>query len=78
MSVSPRQVYVDGSRPEWATGFVRQTFTAMVEGVRTPAVAAGLITAERFEQGVRDLLRTAEPDGTFSYTFYKAQATQVD
>ncbi len=75
VDVSPRQVYVDGSRPELAEGFVRRTFTAMVAGVRTPALAAGLTSAEDFDRGVEDLLRTAEPDGVFSYTFYKAQAT---
>lgn len=73
--VSPRQVYVDGSRPDLADGFVRRTFTAMVAGVRTPALAAGLTTPERFDAGIEDLLRTAEPDGVFSYTFYKATAT---
>ena len=69
--VSPRMVYVDSSRPELVDGFTKKTFTAMVEGVREPAVAAGLITAERFDAGVRDLYRTAEADGTFCYTFFK-------
>ncbi len=72
VEVSPRQVYVDGSRPDLAQGFVHRTFTAMVEGVRTPAIAAGLIRAEEFDRGIADLRRTAEPDGVFSYTFYKA------
>jgi DNA-binding transcriptional MerR regulator/trans-aconitate methyltransferase len=72
--VSPRLVYVDGSRPRFADGFIRSTFTAMIEGIREPAVAAGLITADRFDVGIRDLLRTAEPDGTFCYTFFKATA----
>ena len=43
--VSPRMVYVDGSRPELADGFTRRTFTAMIEGVRRPAIAAGLMEA---------------------------------
>jgi hypothetical protein len=34
ISVSPRMVYVDASRPEWVDGFTRNTFTAMVEGVK--------------------------------------------
>lgn len=72
--VTPRQVYVDGSRPDLAEGFVRRTFTAMVAGVRDPALAAGMGTAEGFDAGIADLLRTAEPDGVFSYTFYKAVA----
>ena len=34
IAVSPRVVYVDGSRPELAEGFIRKTFTAMVDGIR--------------------------------------------
>jgi trans-aconitate methyltransferase len=69
--VSPRMVYVDSSRPELVDGFTRRTFTAMVEGVREPAIAAGLIDPERFDAGVRDLHRTTEADGAFCYTFFK-------
>jgi len=72
VTVSPRMVYVDASRPTLVDGFTRKTFTAMVEGVRHPAIEAGLITAERFDQGIRDLDRTTEADGTFCYTFFKA------
>lgn len=72
--VSPRMVYVDGSRPELAEGFIRRTFTAMVAGVREEAVAAGLATAGAFDEGIRDLHRTAEPDGVFCYSFFKAVA----
>ncbi len=71
VSVSPRLVYVDDSRPYLVEGFTRRTFTAMIEGVRTPALAAGLITAERFDEGIRALYRTAEGGGTFCYTFFK-------
>ena len=53
-------VYVDASRPELVDGFIRKTFTAMIEGVREPAIAAGLIDAERFDVGIRDLERTTE------------------
>jgi hypothetical protein len=69
--VSPRLVYVDSSRPELVDGFTRRTFTAMIEGVREPAIAAGLIEPERFDAGVRDLHRTTEADGVFCYTFFK-------
>jgi hypothetical protein len=31
-----------------------------------------LMTPDDFEAGVRDLLRTANHDGVFSYTFFKA------
>ena len=44
--VSPRMVYVDASRPDLVDGFTRKTFTAMIEGVREPAIAAGLIDAD--------------------------------
>jgi hypothetical protein len=65
-------VYVDSSRPDLVDGFTRKTFTAMIEGVREPAIAAGLIAAERFDEGIRDLYRTAEADGVFCYSFFKA------
>ena len=69
--VSPRMVYVDSSCPELVDGFTRKTFTAMVEGVREPALEAGMMDAEGFDAGIRDLNRTAEADGTFCYTFFK-------
>jgi SAM-dependent methyltransferase len=69
--VSPRMVYVDSSRPDLVDGFTRKTFTAMVEGVRESAIAAGMIDPETFDAGVRDLHRTAEADGVFCYTFFK-------
>ncbi len=72
--VSPRLVYVDGSRPELIEGFTKRTFTAMIEGVRESALAAGLIDAAAFDQGIRDLRRTAEANGVFCYTFFKAVA----
>ena len=69
--VSPRMVYVDASRPALVDGFTRKTFTAMIEGIREPALAAGLIEPARFDAGVRDLHRTTEADGVFCYTFFK-------
>jgi len=71
VSVSPRMVYVDSSRPELVEGFTKRTFSAMVEGVREPALAAGITTAEAFDAGVAALYRTAEADGVFCYTFFK-------
>lgn len=70
--VSPRMVYVDSSKPGWVEGFTKKTFTAMIEGVRESAIKAGLVEQHVFEQGIRDLYRTAEPDGVFCYTFFKA------
>ena len=74
VSVRPLMVYVDASRPELVDGFTRKTFTAMIEGVREEAIAAGLIESERFDAGVRDLHRTTEADGVFCYTFFKGIA----
>jgi len=70
--VSPRMVYVDSSRPALVDGFTRKTFTAMIEGVREPAIKAGMMTPEAFDAGIRALYRTAEADGVFCYTFFKA------
>ncbi len=43
--------YVDASRSELVDGFIRKTLTAMIEGIREPAIAAGLIDANRFAVG---------------------------
>ncbi|MEJ2867484.1 methyltransferase [Actinomycetospora sp. OC33-EN08] len=73
VATSPREVLVgDGGS---ADAFVLRTFTAMIEGVRAPAVAAGLTTEEAFDEGLADLRRTAEPDGRFRYVFTRATAT---
>jgi SAM-dependent methyltransferase len=74
VGVSPRMVYVDGSRPALAEGFTRKTFTAMVEGVGGQAVGQGLMDAADWARGLSDLRRAAGPDGTFCYTFFKAVA----
>lgn len=71
-SVSPRMVYVDSTRPSLVDGFTRKTFTAMIEGVRESAIESGMIEADVFDSGIRDLYRTAETDGVFCYTFFKA------
>lgn len=70
--VSPRMVYVDSSRPELVEGFTKNTFTAMIEGVREEAIAAKLMGASGFDKGVKGLYRTTEKDGVFCYTFFKA------
>ena len=76
--VSPRMVYVDASRPDLVDGFTRKTFTAMIEGIRAPAIEAGLIEPESFDAGVRDLHRTTEADGVFCYTFFKGVGEKRD
>lgn len=70
--VSPRMVYVDASKPGFVEGFTKKTFTAMIEGVRESSLKAGMIEPADFDAGIRDLYRTAEPDGVFCYTFFKA------
>jgi protein-L-isoaspartate O-methyltransferase len=72
ISVSPRMVYVDASRPRLVEGFIKNTFTAMIEGVGEKAIQHGIINSSVFEKGIKDLYRTAESDGVFSYTFFKA------
>ena len=76
--VSPRLVHADANRPGMVEGFTLRTFTAMIEGVRQPAIAAGLATAAGFDAGLRALRRTAEPDGLFCYTFFKAVGIEGD
>ncbi len=74
--VSPRTVYVDATRPSLIEGFTRNTFTAMVEGVRDQAIGLGLIDEATWERGIRDLERTTGPDGSFCYTFFKGVAVK--
>ena len=69
--VSPRMVYVDSSRPELVEGFSKNTFIAMVEGVREQALALGLTDVHSWDRGIADLYRATEADGTFCYTFFK-------
>lgn len=74
LRVSPRMVYVDAGKPGLVDGFIKKTFTAMIEGVRRPATEAGLMSEADFDKGIADLYRTAESDGVFCYTFFKATA----
>ncbi len=69
--VSPRMVYADPGRPGLAEGFTRNTFTAMIEGVRAEALARNLISEADFDEGIRGLLRASGEDGVFCYTFFK-------
>ncbi|MFG2025108.1 L-histidine N(alpha)-methyltransferase [Streptomyces sp. NPDC048825] len=74
VTVRPRTVNTDRSRPTLVDGFTRNTFIAMIESVRKEALAAGLITPSDWDRGIADLHRTAADDGTFHYTFFKAVA----
>jgi SAM-dependent methyltransferase len=70
--VSPRLVYVDASRPALVEGFTKQTFTAMVSGVREEVLKKGMMNETDWDKGISDLDRTCGPDGVFCYTFFKA------
>jgi len=72
--VSPRMVYVDSSKPFLVEGFIKNTFTAMIEGVEKDALNNSLIDKYEWDQGIKDLYRTAEKDGVFCYTFFKGKA----
>jgi len=72
--VSPRMVYVDASKPKLVDSFTRKTFAAMIDGVREPAIQAGMMSAADFDAGIRALHRAAEDDGVFCYTFFKGVA----
>jgi SAM-dependent methyltransferase len=74
--ISPRMVYVDASRHNLVEGFIKNTFTAMIEGVSEQAIRDGIIDKQTFEKGIKDLYRTAEPGGVFSYTFFKGFGTK--
>ena len=74
--VSPRMVYVDAGKPQLVDGFIKNTFTAMIEGVRENAVNQGILDYVTFDKGIKDLYRTSEPDGVFSYTFFKGFAVK--
>ena len=60
-------VYVDASRPELVDGFTRKTFTAMIAGVREPALRRA-DRAERFDEGIAAISRRPR---RFCYTFFK-------
>ena len=78
VEVSPRMVYVDAQKPELVEGFTKNTFIAMVAGVREQALRAGMMDEESWDKGINDLLNTTLPHGTFCYTFFKARGVKED
>ena len=72
--VSPRMIYVDSSKPDLVEGFTKNTFIAMVEGVKEQSMRSGLMKEADWDQGIKDLYRTTGEDGTFIYTFFKGKA----
>lgn len=76
IAVEPRLVYADAGRPALRDGFVHRIIVPMVEGARERALAAGSLTPEDWERGLRDLRATgAGVEGAFCYTFFRATAT---
>jgi SAM-dependent methyltransferase len=71
VTVTPRVVYVDRSKPEMVDGFIKKTIIAMVEGVKDQAINSGLIDHGKWEKGIDDLYKSAQKDGTFFYNFFK-------
>ena len=69
-------MHADAATPERADAFIRRTFAAMVAAVRDPAVQAGMIEPMRFDAGIAALHRSAEGDGAFCYTVFKAVAVR--
>ena len=46
----------------------------MVEGVAKEVQKQGLMSRDAWERGIAALYRTADSDGVFCYTFFKATA----
>jgi len=76
--VFPNIVNVDSSKPELVERFSKNTFTAMIEGVREKALALNLIDETTFDDGIRGLYRATAEDGTFCYTFFRGIARKED
>lgn len=76
INVSPRMVYADSSKPKIVNGFTKNTFVAMIKGIRTTAIKTGIVKKYTFDKGIKDLNRTTKADGIFCYTFFKATAAK--
>lgn len=77
IEVSPRQIYVDQSKPQLVAGFIKNTFTAMIQGISEDLIHEEIVSSTELEHGIAGLLRTAEPGGVFSYTFFKGKAVKL-
>jgi 2-polyprenyl-3-methyl-5-hydroxy-6-metoxy-1,4-benzoquinol methylase len=73
IDVSPRQIYVDESKPKLVEGFIKNTFTAMIQGMAEDIIAEKILSLEEVKAGIEGLLETSKADGAFSYTFFKAK-----
>jgi hypothetical protein len=70
-------VYVDDSRPDLVEGFSKNTFIAMVEGVREQALSLGLMDESDWDAGIAAMYRATQPGGTFCYSFFRGSATKA-
>jgi ubiquinone/menaquinone biosynthesis C-methylase UbiE len=78
VKVDPRMVYVDSSKPELVDGFILKTIIPMVEGVKKQALEMQMMKEEAWKKGIKELHETAEPGGTFCYTFFKGWGTKEE
>ncbi len=67
---------MDSSRPDLVEGFSKNTFIAMIEGVRERALNLNLIHEKTWVEGIRDLYRATDEEGTFCYTFFRGTAVR--
>ncbi len=74
--VDPRMVYIDSSKPELVDGFIMKTIIPMVEGVKEQALEMQMMKEREWKKGIEELHETAEPGGTFCYTFFKGWGTK--
>ncbi|MEE4212642.1 MAG: methyltransferase domain-containing protein, partial [Parvularcula sp.] len=74
VEVEPCPIYVDGQNTLLSQGFTLGTFTAMIEGIKDRSLEHGLIDETAFDEGIAALKRTANSDGVFCYTFFRALA----
>ncbi|WP_243683941.1 methyltransferase domain-containing protein [Methanosarcina barkeri] len=75
VNVSPRMVYVDSSKPDLVEGFTKNTFTAMVEGVREQALELKMIDEKK--RGIKVLATFTGLQGKkarFVIPFFKGTA----
>jgi len=59
---------------ELVEGFSRNTFIAMVEGVRQQALGWKLMDEDQWDRGIAELYDSMGDDGVFCYTFCKGRA----
>lgn len=51
IEVSPRQIYVDKSKPKLVEGFIKNTFTAMIQGMSSEIISEEILSIQEFEKG---------------------------